>query len=219
MPEIVPALRSALLTPIRNGDRTVLWAQPDLGFANLLYLWLVAAARQARGDDVVVRYQPVMDAWLPVLPRLAELTVDSSAVRFRDRRDLGFHQAFGADFTREELEAFVHGYLLDTPLLSEVSRDGDPGLLTVNVRRGDYYSVARFRGMYSFDVAEYLRTAVAESVDRRRAGRPPARRERRPRPGAGSSCRFLAEHARPRRAHSRGASRTSTSGRWRRRDG
>ena len=32
------------------------------------------------------------------------------------------------------------------------------------MRRGDYYSVARFRGMYSFDVAEYLRVAVAESV-------------------------------------------------------
>jgi hypothetical protein len=164
VPEIVPALRSALLTPIRNGDRTVLWAQPDLGFANLLYLWLVAAARQARGDDVVVRHQPAMDTWLPVLPRLRELTVKPSAVRFRDRRDLGFHQAFGADFTREELEAFIHGYLIDTPLLGEVSPDGDPGLLTVNVRRGDYYSVTRFRGMYSFDVAEYLRTAVAESV-------------------------------------------------------
>ena len=127
MPEIVPALRSALLAPIRNGDRTVLWAQPGLGFANLLYLWLVAAGAEARGEDVVVRHQPVMDTWLPVLPRLRELTVDPSAVRFRDRRDLGFHQAFGADFTREELEDFVHGYLLDSPLLGEVSPTTTPG--------------------------------------------------------------------------------------------
>ena len=42
--------------------------------------------------------------------------------------------------------------------------DADAGLLTVNVRRGDYYSVTRFRGMYSYDIAEYLRVAVAESI-------------------------------------------------------
>ena len=164
MPGIVPTLRSALLTPIRNGDRTVLWTQPGLGFANVLYLWLVAAARRARGNDVVVRHQPVMDSWLPVLPRLRELTVDPAAVRFRDRRDLGFHQAFGADFTRDELESFVRDYLLDTPLLGDVKPSGDEVPLTVNVRRGDYYSVTRYRGMYSFDVAEYLRVAVTASV-------------------------------------------------------
>ncbi len=163
MPGIGSALRSALLTPIRQGDRTVLWAGPDRGFANLLYLWLVAAARQARGEDVVVRHQPAMDAWLPVLPRLRELTVDASAVRFRDRRDLGWHQAFGTDYTPEELDAFVRGYLLDTPLLEDLLPD-DAQALTVNVRRGDYYSVTRFRGMYSFDVAEYVRVAVADSV-------------------------------------------------------
>jgi hypothetical protein len=164
VPGIVPALRSALLTPIRNGDRTVLWARPDLGFANLLYVWMVAASRRARGDDVVVRHQPVMDTWLPVLPRLRELTVDAAAVRFRDRRDLGFHQAFGTDFTRDELERFVSDYLLDSPLLGDVAPSGQDGPLTVNVRRGDYYNVARFRGMYSFDVAEYVRAAVAESI-------------------------------------------------------
>jgi hypothetical protein len=164
VPGIVPALRSALLTPIRNGDRTVLWGQPDLGFANLLYLWMVAAARRGRGEDVVVRAQPVMETWLPVLPRLRELTVEASAVRFRDRRDLGFHQAFGADFTREDLEGFVRDYLLDSPLLGDVTPTDDDGPLTVNVRRGDYYSVPRFRGLYSFDVAEYLRVAVPDSV-------------------------------------------------------
>ena len=59
--------------------------------------------------------------------------------------------------------------------------DDDAGLLTVNVRRGDYYSVTRFRGMYSFDVAEYVRLAVARERHDRRTGGPAARGERRPR--------------------------------------
>jgi hypothetical protein len=148
---------------LRTGDRTVLWTEPVQGFANLLYLWLVAASRRARGEDVVVRHSAVMDAWLPVLPRLGELTVGVSDVRFRDRRDLGYHQAFGVDFSAEDLEAFVRGYLLGSPLLEDLE-PGDGTRLTVNVRRGDYYSSTRFRGMYSFDIAEYLRAAVAGSI-------------------------------------------------------
>ncbi len=58
----------------------------------------------------------------------------------------------------------MRGYLVESPLLEEVTPDADAGLLTVNVRRGDYYSVTRFRGMYSYDIAEYLRVAVAESI-------------------------------------------------------
>jgi hypothetical protein len=167
VPAFVPALRSAvlspLLSPLRNGDRTVLWTQPGQGFANVLYLWLVAASRRRRGEDVVVRHGGVMDAWLPVIPRLRELTVEPSDVRFRDRRDLGYHQAFGVDYTGDDLEAFVRAYLLGSPLLEGVV-PGDADRLTVNVRRGDYYSVPRFRGMYSFDVAEYLRVALAGSI-------------------------------------------------------
>ncbi len=68
---IVTAVKSAVLGPIRTGDRTVVWGQPGLGFANLLYLWMVAAARRARGEDVVVRHHPVMDTWLPGCPGCA----------------------------------------------------------------------------------------------------------------------------------------------------
>jgi hypothetical protein len=163
VPGIVPALRSALLTPIRNGDRTVLWARPGQGFANLLYLWMAAAGRHERGEDVLVRHADAMEPWLPVLPRLRELTVDEARIRFRDRRDLGWYQTFATDFTRADLETFVRSYLLGSPLLGD-GAGYDDRQLVVNVRRGDYYSDPGFRGKYSFDVAEYLRVAVPGGI-------------------------------------------------------
>jgi len=166
MSAIVTTIKAALLGPMRNGDRTVIWTQPVMGFANLLYLWLVAASRRAGGEDVVVRHSAVMDPWLPVLPRLRELTVEESRVRFRDRRDVDYHQAFGTDFTREDLEAFVRGYLLDSPLLTEPPLDSSADdVLVLNVRRGDYYADPRFRGLYSFDIAVYVREALTRSIE------------------------------------------------------
>ncbi len=37
--------------------------------------------------------------------------------------------------------------------------------MTVNVRRGDYYSDPVFRGRYSFDIEAYLDVALARAVE------------------------------------------------------
>jgi hypothetical protein len=139
---------------------------PRLGFANLLYLWLAAATHHDAGEDWVVLHSPAMDPWLPGLPRLAELTIDRAEMRLLDWREVyPYYQEFGRDFTREQLEAFVRERLLDAPLLQgldEITPSMDT--IALNIRRGDYYSDVRFRGMYSFDIAEYVRLALAGTL-------------------------------------------------------
>ena len=165
MPEIVPALRSALLTPIRNGDRTVLWAAAGPGLRQpavpLAGRRGPAGARRGRR-----RTAPARDG------RLAART---PAAARADRRPVGgalprpSRPRLPPGLRRRLHPRGARGLHPRLPARHPVARRGlspttTPGLLTVNVRRGDYYSVTRFRGMYSFDVAEYLRVAVAESV-------------------------------------------------------
>ncbi|WP_245306685.1 alpha-1,2-fucosyltransferase [Acidipropionibacterium timonense] len=37
--------------------------------------------------------------------------------------------------------------------------------VVINVRRGDYYSVPYNRGMYSFDIQEYIKVAIQRALD------------------------------------------------------
>ncbi|UZJ24962.1 alpha-1,2-fucosyltransferase [Rhodococcus antarcticus] len=137
---------------------------------NILYFALHAHAQQSAGRDVRVVDPDPGNAWAPALPRLGGLMVPPSGLRWSDRRldiPTGFHQGFGTDFTRAELESFVHDVVLGArtpaggPLVTRSAADR----VVLNVRRGDYYSDPVFRGLFGFDVADYLKRALVVLED------------------------------------------------------
>lgn len=159
-----------VLTALRRAEPTVVWAPSEgLGFGNVLYLWLHAHVESRRGRPTVVLLPPAMRGWVEALPSLAQLSVDRQDVGPWNRRTWGWWSAFGTDFDRGDLDRFVRECLLSSPAFRarSAAAASDAGLLTVNVRRGNYYSEAHFRGTYSFDVPEYLVLAVGLVRERR----------------------------------------------------
>lgn len=163
------------LRPLRRGRRRVLWTAsaafgftPTFGFGNLLYLCLFAHLRQQRGQQVFVLAPPRLRPWFAVLPHLEQrLCVARDQVAVWDRREPvppWGGARFGTDFQREQLQAFVRDFLVDSPLTRGARPD--PHAVTVNVRRGNYFSVPTFRATYSFDIAGYLDIALGLAADR-----------------------------------------------------
>lgn len=153
-----------LLSLARRGPRTVLWTENyHMGLGNLLYLWLWADARRAAGEDVAVLSRPTMDPWLPHFPAMLGLTIPHRAVRWNDRRVVDSPQVFGTNFLRDQLTAFIRRRVQTAPSFSTFSPDDvDPHRVVVNIRRGDYYSNPKFRGIYGFDIETYMRVAMAK---------------------------------------------------------
>ena len=163
----VGRLSRVAVRPLQRGKRLINWTpETGVGFGNVLYAWLYAHQRQAHGEDVRVLVPEHLAPWRAVFPSLwDELSVQREEVRLTDRRTWVWHSRFGVDFSRAELESFVQAHLAP----------GIPGTpaaetqaVTINVRRGDYYSQPHFRGTYSFDIAAYLRAAL--DVTRERHG-------------------------------------------------
>jgi len=160
-------LKVAAFGVLRSGPRSVLWTPENVRLGNFFYFWLHAHIRQSRSEDFRVLETARMSEWRASFPRLFEqLVVPRADVRITDRRlSLGGLQAYGTDFSRSELDAFASNMLLgpDTELSRYVGAHRDNRDLTINIRRGDYYSVARWRGDYSFDIVEYVRLAIQEA--------------------------------------------------------
>lgn len=156
---------SRALSVVRRGPRTVLWTPTiRMGVGNQLYLWLWAHNRRLEGHDDAVLWRPAMATWLSELPAMDELVVRPSDVKFTDRRDVFWNQTFGQDFTREQLQRFITERVLTAPAFGRTPTS-DPDTVLINVRRGEYYSEAKFRGQYGFDVDAYLKVAVAAALD------------------------------------------------------
>lgn len=133
--------------------------QEAFGVGNLLYFWLQAAVRRERGEPTAVRRTARTVQWSSVF-EVGDLVVAPEDVSFFSPREVGdVYQRFGVDFTPGDLEEFIASRLLGG--LTGLVPETPPADLTINVRRGDYYSVPEFRGRYSFDVVEYVRTALA----------------------------------------------------------
>lgn len=162
----LPDLKSAALNVVRRGPRTVLWTRQGHGFGNILYDWMRVYSRRAAGRDTVALLTPRGEPWLPLLGEAgAALTVRRSEVGVTDRREVGAPFAFGTDFSRAELDAFLDGVVLPSPLCAPDGATAlDPQDVVITVRRGDYWSVPRFRAAYAFDIDAYLRAALAEQV-------------------------------------------------------
>lgn len=149
-------LVGSALEVLRRGDRTVITTPPaGLRLGNLLYVWLQAHRRTRAGTPTLALEVPAMKPWLAAFPELETMTIARPAVRFGDRREWDptwLYQRFGADFTADDIAAFVHETIAPHVV------PGAAGTLVINIRRGDYYG--EFAGKYAFDQAGYLRSAL-----------------------------------------------------------
>lgn len=161
-------VKSGVLSLVRQGSRQVIWPPEKIGVGNLFYVWLQAHVRREAGNDVVVRTSAASEPWKTWFPELFdELIVDADHVRFTDRREVGlYYQEFGADYSIQDIEAFIDAYILrpGSRFARLVAESARPGRLVLNVRRGDYYTVEKFRQLYAFDIVAYVRAAVAVSA-------------------------------------------------------
>lgn len=156
------SLKALAARPLRVGGRQILWTPTrGLGFGNFLYLWLHAHLLQEQGHNYRVLATPAMKTWLDAFPLIYErLAVERSAVRVWDRREWPsdtLYQSFGSDYSREQLRNFINTYI--SAELGPVTDSGE--VVVLNVRRGDYYSVPHYREVYGFNIAGYVREALA----------------------------------------------------------
>jgi hypothetical protein len=166
------AARGTIAPLLRHGSRRVVMTSDALRIGNLLYVWLSCHRRRALGEDVRALANAHTRAWdelWSLTPR--GLVVTRERMRVWDRREdvsSSHLQAFGTDFSHAELRAFASEVLLSGRFRDLLAPDDE--VLTLNVRRGDYYSDPAYRARYAFDVQGYLREAVDISL--RRQGRP-----------------------------------------------
>jgi hypothetical protein len=140
---------------VRHGKRTVLGTYPGLRLGNYLYFFLHAYASALRGSEYRVLDTGLAEEWYAAFPALRGLSVNRT--RIYDQREHIpplFYQAYGQDFTQDELTRFVRDILPIPGLLSF-----DPDTVTVNVRRGDYYQSPERSDEFGFDIPSYLTTA------------------------------------------------------------
>lgn len=147
-----------------------------MGFGNLLLLAMWALEGSRQGERRWILRTPAIDLWLATFPALGEVFMPRDEVRFTDQRVMPWSQAAraaGAERTvaaHEPIDMASVEMLLSTLLVpkSVLDRPGfldqDPDHVVVNVRRGDYYSVPETRAQYGFDVASYVRAALAASM-------------------------------------------------------
>lgn len=153
------AVRQTLARYRAGSSRTVNWP-PDtgIGVGNMFSFWLWAHHGRRHGLDHLVRATPAMEPWLQVFPEVRELVLEPGQVRLRDQRLCDWAQDFDK-FPHESMTSFIEQRLLRGTRLPW-RREEDAGVVTVNVRRGDYYAVPALRAQYGFDIASYVRRAM-----------------------------------------------------------
>lgn len=161
------ASKVAALSVVRRREPRVLWTPEGIGVGNFAYFWLQAYVRIQCGEPCRVRLTPAMAVWREWFPRVfSELVIADSDISFFNPRDrISYFQSYGSEFTASQLGSFIDRFLLSpAPFAQLVDKYRTEGV-TINVRRGDYYSVPLYRGRYSFDVVEYLRAAIERASE------------------------------------------------------
>lgn len=176
MTDWVRAAAARALEPLRRtvGRRNVNWTPEFMGFGNQLYLWCWAHERRHDRQRPRVLITDRTRPWLAEVPGFAaRFLIERADVSLLDRR--------GHYWARKEAEsghaqgfspggriAFITEALLPEPLLAGVQDSplNTDRSLTIVVRRGDFYDDPHHRAWYAFDVAAYVRLAVAGSIER-----------------------------------------------------
>lgn len=158
----ISSIRPVLARQLRRGSRTVLLTPMTARVGNLLYFWLRAHRERERGNDLKVRESEHFGEWATVWPEMTNLSVRRLDIGRTNRLlpvpPMHF-QRFGTDFTQADLELFIRDCLLSREFI-DAMREPDATTLTINVRRGDYYSDPELRSVYGIDVDAYLRSAI-----------------------------------------------------------
>lgn len=156
-------IRTAALERLRQGQRQVSWVPDWMGWGNNAYQWLWAYQGQRLGEDRVALLPDRHAGWGRSFPAARRsLLVSRSEVKLRDRRVTPW---VGED--RGRLLHHVDDFVRDCMLPGSALKAADHDELTVNVRRGDYYSDPVFRAQFGMPVETYLREAVMRAVSER----------------------------------------------------
>ncbi|PRY63232.1 glycosyl transferase family 11 [Knoellia remsis] len=176
MKAIVRDAASAVLSPVRRrlGRRDVNWTPDFMGFGNQLYLWCWAHERRGQHPEPRVLINERTRPWLLEIPAFSErFLIEPDEVHFLDQRhDHWAHKqaesGYAQGFSPQARSAFIRDGLMPEPLLAGVTNSdlASDTVLTVNVRRGDYYSVAAHRSWFAIDLAAYVDQAVRRSIVR-----------------------------------------------------
>lgn len=156
------SLRSIARDLVRRGPRCAVLIPEWAGFGNQLYYYFHVDRLQRAGVDAFAVPNLGGTAWLEHFPAIRDaLTRDRAEVRRTDRIDQTDWDAlggFGIDYSREDLRRFVDRYLLSAPALTHLPSPSST--LTVNVRRGDYFTNPTVRGVLGFDQPAYIAAAL-----------------------------------------------------------
>lgn len=154
------------------GRRVVNWTPEFMGFGNQLYLWAWAHAHRGENPSPRVLVIDKMRYWIPHFPAVQPWLVEPAAVGALDRRAHFWaeplaHSGDPRGYTDESRAAFIRDWLLTSPALAGIEDEdlAADDVLTLNVRRGDYYSNPAHRPEFAIDLASYLRIAVASAVE------------------------------------------------------
>lgn len=139
---------------------------------NILYYWQWAYLGRTLGARRSVLETDHMVPWLEEFPALTELTMAPSAVHLFDQRTFATRHHYGSSFTAEDNHAFcnwllTHSSRFQERLLQARDQVGEDTCV-VNVRRGDYYSVPKFRTEFGMDIRAHVTEALSllEEQDR-----------------------------------------------------
>ncbi len=143
-----------------------------MGFGNQLYLWAWAHAHRDEKPAPRVLVVDKMRYWIPYFPAVRPWLVEQPDVGMLDQRahhwsDPLVHSGDPRGFSDESRAAFIRDWLLTSPALSAIadSELASPDVLTLNVRRGDYYSNEHHRPEFAIDLAAYLEIAVSSALE------------------------------------------------------
>lgn len=172
MGQVRPAVRTVASSVARRMSPTdrVIKDLPDwAGFGNQLFFFLWASTQQRRGVNFRLVRSERSAPWFEHFPLLESLTIARGEVRLGDRRDpTAWHDITSIDHpgtaTREDVARFIRTYLLPSGVFArsaELARG-----LTLNVRRGDYFSDPEVRGRFSFDQIAYIEVVLDSLVAR-----------------------------------------------------
>ncbi|GAA5108175.1 hypothetical protein GCM10023339_06900 [Alloalcanivorax gelatiniphagus] len=155
----------------RYGRHVVNWTPEFMGFGNQLYLWAWAHAHRHEHPVPRVLVVDKMRYWIPFFPSVEPWLVEAADVAALDQRahvwaDPAAHSGDPRGYTDASRAAFVREWLLTSPALAAVTRSelAADDVLTLNVRRGDYYSNPAHRPEFAIDLAAYLELAVRSAV-------------------------------------------------------
>ena len=162
----VRALARRAVDQARTGDRSV-YALPEwAGLGNQLFFLLWGALQQRNGMDFRIVRSQRSDSSLEAFSTLRdELTISRDQVRIKDKRARSQWDVMPGKFDQEDRDWFIGRYLMPSGFFDLAPDTADE--LTINIRRGDYYSDPDVRGRFSFDQIAYLNVILERLADQR----------------------------------------------------